>query len=57
MDNLTLIDTFVHEKRVFSSHNLNYLKDVVTHVTQCIVQISLLILDSRFLYDGNSCIK
>ena len=25
MDNLTIIDTFVHEKRVFS-HNFSYLK-------------------------------
>ena len=32
MDNLTICHTFVHEKKVVS-HNLNYLKHVVTHVT------------------------
>ena len=31
MDNLTICDTFVRQKRVFSD-NLNYLKHVVTYV-------------------------
>ena len=32
MDNLTICDIFVHEKKVFSQ-NLNYLKHVITHIT------------------------
>ena len=32
MDNLTIIDTLVYEKRVLS-HDLKYLKHVTTYVT------------------------
>ena len=53
MDNLTIFVTFVHEKRVFS-HNVIYLKHVITHVTQ----VSLITFAFIFLFDGViSCIK
>jgi len=49
MDNLTIFDTFVHEKRVFS-HNFNYTKHLGnTYYTSCIAHVSLLTLAFLFL--------
>ena len=33
MDNITIFDTCVLEKRILIHNNLNYLKNVVTHIT------------------------
>ena len=49
MDNFTLFDTFVHEKRLLS-HNFNYLKRIVTHVTQCNYSTIVSLITLAFIF-------
>jgi len=58
MDNLTIFDTCVHEKRILT-HNLNYLQNVVTHSTHSSSSVSNtgihIYLSGNFSYEDIKC--